>query len=52
MNSADLTKLGIALGLTFAAYKFIGNPMVKAAAIGVMGTIVAKQIPYVREALA
>lgn len=52
MNQSDLMKLGAALGVSFAIYKFVGNSAVKAAALGVMGTIVAKQIPYVREALA
>lgn len=52
MNSADLTKLGIALGATFAVYKFVPNAAVKAAALGVMGVIVARQVPYVSTALA
>jgi hypothetical protein len=51
MNTAALTKLAIALGATYAAYKFIPNQSVKAAALGVMGVIVAKQVPYVNEAL-
>jgi hypothetical protein len=52
MDTAALTKLAIACGVTFAAYKFIKNPAVKAAALGVLGTIVAKQVPYVKDALA
>lgn len=52
MTSSQLTKLGVALGIAFAVYKFAPNAAVKAAALGVAGTIVAKQIPYVSDALA
>ena len=52
MDTAALTKLAIALGVSFAVAKFVSNPWVKGAAVGVMGVIVAKQVPYVREALA
>lgn len=52
MDTAALTKLAIALGASFAIAKFVSNPMVKAGAFGVMGVIVAKQVPYVRDALA
>lgn len=51
----DMTKLvptAIALGICYAAAHFVKNPMVKAAAYGAMGVIVAKQVPYVKEALA
>ena len=52
MNQSDLIKLGIALGIAYAVYKFApGGPVVKTAAVGVMGTMVAMQIPYVKEAL-
>lgn len=51
MNQSDLIKLGIALAATFVVYKFVPNAAVKAAALGVMGTIVARQIPYVSDAL-
>lgn len=47
MTQADLMKLGIALGICFAGYKFAPNPMIKAAVLGVAGVIVAKKIPYV-----
>lgn len=42
----------IAAGLAFAVYKFAPNAMVKTAALGVLGTVIAKQIPYVQDALA
>jgi gamma-glutamyl phosphate reductase len=51
MNQAALMKTGIALGIVFAVYKFVPNQAVKAAALGVGGIIVAKQVPYVRDAV-
>jgi len=51
-TSADLMKLAIAAGAAFAAYKFSSNQLVKTAALGVLGVVVAKQIPYVKTALA
>ena len=35
MTTAQVTQLAIALGICFAAYKFLHNPMMKAAALGV-----------------
>lgn len=52
LTTSQLTKLGIALGICYGVYKFVPSPAVKAAALGVAGTIVAKQIPYVSDALA
>jgi len=51
MTSADMTKLGIALGVCFAAYKFGPSPAIKAAALAVGAVIVAKRVPYVSAAL-
>ncbi|MBN8506135.1 MAG: hypothetical protein J0L58_16850 [Burkholderiales bacterium] len=52
MNLSDnLTKLAIALGICYAAYRFAPMAAVKAAAVGVAGTIVAKQLPYVGDVL-
>ena len=51
MTSSQMTKIAIALGACFAAYKFVGHPAVKAMALGVAGVIVAKQTPYVQDAL-
>ena len=51
MDTSKLIPLGIALGICYAAQKFIPNQMVKAGALGVMGVIIAKQIPYVKDAI-
>lgn len=50
MTSADITKLAIAGGILFAAYKY-GNGMVKAGALAVAAGIVAKRVPYVKDVL-
>jgi len=42
----------IAAGILFAAIKFVPNAQVKAAALGVAGVMVARQIPYLSDALA
>jgi len=47
MSSSEMTNLAIALGIVYAAYKFGPTP-VKAAALGVAGVIVARQVPYVK----
>lgn len=52
MDTTKLVPLGIALGICYAVAKFSPNAMVKAAAYGTAGVIVAKQIPYLQEALA
>jgi hypothetical protein len=51
MDTSKLVPAGIALGICYAAAHFIKNPSIKAAAFGAMGVIVAKQIPYVKDAL-
>lgn len=51
LTSSQLTKLGVALGMCFAAYKFVGHPAVKAMALGTAGVIIAKKLPYVGDAL-
>lgn len=51
MDQQKLMKLGIALGVCAAVYKFVGNPMAKTAAVAVGAVIVARQLPYVGEAL-
>ena len=50
MTTAQMTSLAIALGVCYAAYRF-GPATVKAAALGVAGVIVAKQVPYVQDVL-
>lgn len=52
MDTATLTKAAIGLGIAYAVAKFVANPMVKAAAYGVMGVIVAGKLPFVQDALA
>lgn len=51
MDTSKLVPAGIGLAIAFGVAHFIKNPMVKAAAYGVMGVIVAKQVPYVKTAL-
>lgn len=45
----DYTKLAIAGGILFAAYKFAPNAMVKGGILSVAAVIAAKQIPYVQD---
>ena len=49
MNTQNLTSLAIALGIVYAVYRFVPSAPAKAAALGVAGVIVAKQIPYVQD---
>jgi hypothetical protein len=51
VNSADMTKLAIAAGILYAAYKFVPNQAVKAMALGAAGVVVAKQLPYVKDVI-
>lgn len=51
MDTSKLMPSAIALAILYGVAKFVANPMVKAAAYGAMGVVVAKQIPYVKEAL-
>ena len=52
MTSAEMTKLGIALAVCFAAFKYSGSQAVKGAALAVGAVVVAKRLPYVGAALA
>ena len=52
MDTSKLMPSAIALGILYGISHFVKSPMVKAAAYGAMGVIVAKQIPYVQDALA
>lgn len=47
----DWTKLAIAGGMLFAAYKFSDNKLVQGAAVSVASVIVAKHIPFVKEVI-
>lgn len=48
LSKEKLTKLAIAGAILFAGYKY-GSPQVKAAAFAIGATIVAKQVPYLRD---
>ena len=52
MTSSQITKIGLALGILYAVYKFVPNQAAKAAALGCAGVIVGKQLPYVQDAIA
>lgn len=52
MSQSQIVKLALALGITWGIYRFAPWPAAKAAALGVGGVIVAKQLPYVGDALA
>lgn len=49
MSQSEMMKTGIALAIVYGVYKFVHNPAVKAAALGVGGIIIAKNIPYVQD---
>lgn len=51
MDTSKLMPAAVALALLYGVSRFVSNPMVKAATLGAMGVIVAKQIPYVQDAL-
>lgn len=51
MDTSKLVPAAIALGIAYAISKFSSNAMVKAAAYGVAGVVVAKNIPYLQDAL-
>jgi hypothetical protein len=42
----------IGLAICYGVYKYAPNQMAKAAALGVAGVIVAKNVPYLQDALA
>lgn len=50
MDTSKLLPMAIALGICYGVARFVPNPMVKAGAYGVMGVIVARQVPYVKTA--
>ncbi|WP_288254047.1 hypothetical protein [uncultured Hydrogenophaga sp.] len=50
MDTSKLVPMAIALGICYAVARFVPNNMVKAGAYGVMGVIVARQVPYVKNA--
>lgn len=48
MDLSNLTKLALPAAILFAAYKWGPTP-VKAMALGVAGTLVARQIPVLQD---
>jgi hypothetical protein len=52
MDTKALVPTGIALAILYGISHFVKNPIVKAGAYGAMGVILAKQVPYVKDALA
>lgn len=51
LDKDQLMKLAIALGICYVAYKYVPMPLVKTMAVGVAGTIVAKQVPYISDVI-
>ena len=50
MTSAEMTKIAIAGGILFAAYKY-GNGLIKAGAVAVAAGVIAKRVPYVKDVM-
>jgi hypothetical protein len=50
MTQAEMMKYGIAAAILFAGYKY-GNPMVKGGAVAVAAVIVARRVPYLKDAI-
>jgi hypothetical protein len=51
MNQSEMVKLGTALAVCFAAYKFAPHPAVKGAALAVAAVAVARKVPVLSAAL-
>lgn len=51
LSIEKIKKVGIALAVAYAVFKYGKGEAMKAAALGVAGVVVAKQIPYVQDAL-
>lgn len=51
MDLSDLKKLLIPAAIVYAIYRFVPDQRVKAMALGVAGTIAARQIPYVKDVI-
>ncbi len=49
---ANLQKVAIGAAICYGVYKYVNNPLVKSAAVGVLGLIVAKQLPFVKDSVA
>ncbi len=51
LTTSQLTKIGVALGVCYGLYRFVDKPAVKTAAVAVAAVVVARQVPYVSDAL-
>ena len=49
MSQSELTKLAMALGILYGVYKFAPHQAIKAAALGVAGVVVAKNVPVLKD---
>ena len=49
--NANLSKVAIGAAICYGVFKYVSNPAVKSAAIGVLGIIVAKQVPFLKDAV-
>jgi len=47
--SSEYGKAAVALALVWGVYHFVKNPQVRAAALGVGGIVVARQLPFVSD---
>ena len=52
MDTTKIMPAAIAAAICFGIYKYVANPAVKTAALGALGVIVAKNVPFVQDALA
>lgn len=52
MTQAEMIRSAIALGALYGVYRFAPHPAIKAMALGTAGVIVARKVPYVKDALA
>jgi xanthosine utilization system XapX-like protein len=51
LSQSEMMKLGMALGILYAAYKFIPHPAAKAAVLGVAGVVVGKNVPIIKDVM-
>lgn len=51
MSKEEMMKLGMAVGLCYAAYKFIQHPQLKVGAVAIGAVIVARKLPILGAAL-
>jgi hypothetical protein len=51
-TQAQMIKIGTALAILYGVYKFVPGTAAKAAALGVAGVVIAKQLPILKDSLA